>query len=361
MSFPNQSFTVHTQDFSNNKFTDSEIPALEEGEAVLQVEKYALTSNNITYAVTGFLIGYWKFFPTEQPMGIIPVWGYAKVIESKHPDLKEGDRYYGYYPMSKLLKVKVGTTSEIGFVDVAEHRVELPKIYNFYTNVANDPSHHPSFEDYTPIVRPLFVTGFLSYNFLKDNNFFEADQAIVTSASSKTALSIAFLLKKNQSADGKKIIGLTSSRNVDFVKSTGYYDEVIAYDKVESELPHENSVLVDMAGNSSLLIRSSKFLGEKMKFISRIGMTDWSSDKSFDEIKNSKFFFAPTFAQAKVKEWGMGAFNKRVGIEMVDFTKNSMEWLELAYLEDNNALADFYPKLLQGNIDPSKGYIVKNG
>ena len=42
-------------------------------------------------------------------------------------------------------------------------------------------------------------------------------------------MGLAFMLKKNQEDDGKRIVGLTSPGNLEFVKNTGYYDEVIAY------------------------------------------------------------------------------------------------------------------------------------
>ncbi|MEM7658787.1 MAG: DUF2855 family protein, partial [Bacteroidota bacterium] len=54
-----------------------EIPAealvLQPGEIQVEVEKFAYTANNITYAVAGDTIGYWKFFP---PVGTKDeIWG----------------------------------------------------------------------------------------------------------------------------------------------------------------------------------------------------------------------------------------------------------------------------------------------
>ena len=40
--------------------------ALAEGEALLAVESFALTANNITYGAAGDMIGYWKFFPAPE-------------------------------------------------------------------------------------------------------------------------------------------------------------------------------------------------------------------------------------------------------------------------------------------------------
>ena len=49
---------------------------------------------------------------------------------------------------------------------------------------------------------------------------------MIASASSKTALGLAHLLKANERAT---VIGLTSPGNVGFVESTGAYDRVVPY------------------------------------------------------------------------------------------------------------------------------------
>jgi hypothetical protein len=56
-----------------------EVPALATlspaaGEAVLTVDKFALTANNITYGVAGDMIGYWQFFPAEYRSGAKARW-----------------------------------------------------------------------------------------------------------------------------------------------------------------------------------------------------------------------------------------------------------------------------------------------
>lgn len=358
MHTSNQSFLVHKTELKNTKISESEKPELKDGEVLLEISKYAFTSNNITYGVIGHKLGYWNFFPAEEPYGIIPVWGYANVVASKHDGVNLGDRFYGYFPMSKFLKVTIGKNSPYGFVDMAEHRQQLSPIYNYYINSKTDPSYDAAKEDYAPIIRPLFVTSFLSYNFLKSENFFDASQIIITSASSKTSLGLAYSLKKNQEVDGKKIIGLTSARNVEFVKNTGYYDQVIAYDDIEKELPNNTSTIVDMAGNSSLLTNVSTLLGDNLKFISLIGLTDWTADKEFKTLPNSKFFFAPTFAQKLFAEMGQAEANKKIAIEMAAFIENMSQFLTIKKIETSEALSALYLDMLKGKVDPSIGYLV---
>ena len=67
-----------------NQIRTVETPPLvpQTGELVLRIEKFALTSNNITYGVAGDIIGYWQFFPAEGDWDRIPVWGIGEVTSS---------------------------------------------------------------------------------------------------------------------------------------------------------------------------------------------------------------------------------------------------------------------------------------
>jgi hypothetical protein len=51
---------------------DAAEEAIELGRArrCLRIRKFAFTANNITYAVVGDMIGYWKCFPAEDGGGI---------------------------------------------------------------------------------------------------------------------------------------------------------------------------------------------------------------------------------------------------------------------------------------------------
>jgi Protein of unknown function (DUF2855) len=71
------------------------------GQLRVAVDSFALTSNNITYAAFGDAMNYWGFYPTESDgWGIVPVWGFATVIDSRCEGIAVGERFYGYYPMA---------------------------------------------------------------------------------------------------------------------------------------------------------------------------------------------------------------------------------------------------------------------
>ena len=63
---------------------------------------------------------------------------------------------------------------------------------------------------------------------LEEQSYDGASQILIVSASSKTAIGLAQGLAETE--DSPKIVGLTSSNNIQFVESLGCYDQAISYD-----------------------------------------------------------------------------------------------------------------------------------
>jgi len=355
---PNTTFLVKKKDLFKARFLNQAIAPLQPGEVLLRINKYAFTSNNITYGVFGDRL-YWSFFPGTTSEGIIPVWGFAEVVVSNNEAIEKGERFYGYYPMSDLLIVKPGKLNKFGFADMMPHRVALPPIYNVYNRTSTDPAYVEALEDYIPIIKPLFATAFLNYQLLKDEAFFKAKKVVLTSASSKTALGLAFMLKENQKKDGLKIIGLTSAHNSDFVKSTGLYDEVIAYEDYPKKIKKVGTIVVDFSGNTKLLQGIADHLGKFLKFMSLIGFTDWEAAGVFKH-PNAKMFFAPDHAQVVAKAWGAVKLNQRIGKSLFKFIELAQAWIEIEPIKGKADIKKLYLAMLGGKIDPSKGNIVQS-
>ena len=72
-------FWVKRDALRETKIVQHEARALVDGEVRMAIDKFALTANNVSYAVIGDTFGYWKFFPAEGEWGIVPVWGGAQV------------------------------------------------------------------------------------------------------------------------------------------------------------------------------------------------------------------------------------------------------------------------------------------
>src|SRR5450631_2757395 len=138
-------FEVDRTDLHRTRVVDDPPSPLPASGARLHVESFALTSNNITYAVFGDAMQYWNFFPasTSDPAsgtwGRVPVWGFAEVVDSGDSPLEPGRRVYGYFPMATDLRVEPGRFDARGFSDLAAHRQAMAAAYNRYLFTDADP------------------------------------------------------------------------------------------------------------------------------------------------------------------------------------------------------------------------------
>ena len=132
-----------------------------------------------------------------------------------------------------------------GFVDIGEHRATHAPAYRQFADVAKDTSYDPDREAHVALLRGLFLTGWLAEDLLFDNDNFGAEATVITSASSKTSIALAWTIAQR----GGHAIGLTSA-NEAFVSRLGCY-EVIPYDEIGS-ITDRRSVIVD-TGNGQVL------------------------------------------------------------------------------------------------------------
>ncbi|RDC60150.1 hypothetical protein HME9302_01349 [Alteripontixanthobacter maritimus] len=328
----------------------------------LAIESFSITANNITYAVVGDGFGYWNFFPASADKGIVPVWGHAQVIETNHPQFATGERVYGYLPMGTHLDVLPGKVSESGFVDIAEHRQPMSPIYNQYSRLAADPEHDPSREAERMLFGPLFKTGFLIESFMRREGWFGADAVLMTSASSKTALGCASVAK-HRSPETKRI-GLTSTGNVDFVRGTGLYDEVLPYEAI-AELQQRPSVVVDFAGNAKLLADIHTTLGDALKYSCLVGATHIDERGSglggATDLPGPKpvLFFAPDHAVAAIKQSGSAAFGQDIAQSWHAFLQDAAGTVEIERHRGIAEAREAYQAMVAGTVDPAKGIIIE--
>jgi len=337
---------------------DSADTALEPGQVLLRVDRFAFTANNITYGAVGDLIGYWSFFPTQEGWGRIPVWGFADVVRSRHDGLQPDQRIYGYFPMSTYLVVQADRVSAAGFIDAAPHRAALPPIYNQYTRVAADPGEDRAHEAHIALFRPLFTTAFLLDDFLAESTFFDARSAILSSASSKTALGLAFLLSHSRRGQCE-VVGLTALANKAFVERTGYCDRAIAYDDLRSLSGETPAVFVDFAGNAAVVSAVHHALGERLRYSCSVGVTHWEKMAPGAELPGPApiLFFAPEYARRRIGDWGAAGLQARVGDAMGRFL-NTAHWLRIVEGRGPAAVESVYRAALDGAIDPSQGHVL---
>jgi len=192
-------FEVRRTDLDSFRVVPTPLPeTLGKDQVLMRIERFALTANNITYAVTGEMLDYWGFFPTEDAWGRIPAMGFGTVVRSSHPEIAEGTGYYGWFPMASHVIVDAELTAGGILIDRAPHRAKHAAIYRSYTPNDNDPLYAAEHENQIALLRGLFTTSFLIDDFMDDNAFFGAQSTLITSASSKTSVALAWLLAKRR-------------------------------------------------------------------------------------------------------------------------------------------------------------------
>src|SRR5882757_5637717 len=325
-------FIVARHDLQQCKSIETRLPdatALPEDALLIKIDRFALTANNITYAVLGDQLKYWQLFPAPEHFGNIPVWGFGEVIASKHPAISEGERLFGYFPMATHLVIEAADVSNRGLRDGAAHRQDVAPVYNAYARVSGEAAFAGKQGDYQALLRPLFMLSFLVDDFLAENEFFGAKGVMLSSASSKTAFGLAHLLHTQRK--GIKVIGLTSASNTAFVESLGCYDEVVTYDRVTTLPTAAPVAFVDMAGNSALRENLHQHFGEQMKYSGRIGLTHRSSSPDEPVLPGAKptWFSAPDQIPKRAREWGPGGINTRFSAAWSGFAPMLDKWLRV--------------------------------
>ena len=327
--------------------------ALAPGDVRLALERFALTSNNISYALGGDFLDYWGFFPAEVGWGRLPAMGYGIVSESANPDIAVGGRYFGFFPVGNEHIVQAQTSSG-GFIDVGTHREKHAMAYRAFDKVSDVEGEN---DNAMLIFRGLFMTSFLAEDFLREQNFFEATQVVITSASSKTSIALAHCLRTNSTM---RVIGLTSDANVDFVNSTGEYHDVVTYSEISSLDPSIQTVIVDMAGNPEIVASVHTHFGELLKYSCSIGATHWDQTSHRVDTPGPKpqFFFAPSQISKRSKEWGRAELNIRLETALNTFIEGSKEWLRIEHLRGADAVSETYSQLVAGKMPPEIGNIL---
>ena len=349
---------VNRSDLTDMMVNEDSMPVLAEGAVRFRVESFAVTANNVTYAIAGDSFGYWNFFPAGEGFGVVPMWGHARAEQSNHPDIAKGERAFGYLPMGTHFDVVAASVTLQGFVDAAPHRQPMSPIYNQYSRLAADPEHDPDHENERMIFGPLFKTGYLIEHMFRGVQWHGAKSMVMTSASSKTSMGLASCTR--QSSPAIKRVGLTSQANVDFVTATGLYDAVLDYDAI-GELAAEPSVVVDFAGNGALLKAIHAQLGRDLKYSCLVGATHAGAPTAgLQGITGPEpiLFFAPDHAVAAIKESGAKLFGQAVGESWQKFLASIGGVMTIDERSGVIAAADAFQATLKNEAEPGVGIVV---
>ena len=267
--------------------------------------------------------------------------------------------------------------------------------YNQIIRCSADPQYTPTSigEDLTMLYRPLFWTSYWCEDWIYSSNYRSGvSRILISSASSKTAFCLAYLIgKRIRSGEINKdtnIIGLTSKGNVDFTKRLELYHEVSDYDSftfahyLQGGQDNNRWLYVDVAGNANLNKRihvhfASPYTGKLTAHIT-LGLTnlkpstsDNSTPKNLgtnpfnmsEDANNTstspreEFFFMPEWLNIRRHQIPISEIFRRQNQAWKELMEDCTGWVELERVYGAAGVLKAYKKLSREGLGPDKGLI----
>ena len=326
------------------------MPSPRAGEVLFSVERFGFSANNLTYALLGDRLGYWKLFPAADGWGRIPVWACLRVIESRVDEIDEGCAAYGLGPMSTHAVMRPERVSGLGFSDASAHRSQLSAVYNAYSWLNGDA---PELDDHLLVVRPLFWLSFLLDDHLAEQGLLAGRTVLITSASSKAAIGAAYLLAQR----GARVVGLTSDRNVNFAGGLNLYERVVAYGRI-TDLPRAPAVLVDIAGSRAVRTDVEGHFGGLLTQTVVAGATHLDGAGTETDGKRTTFLFVPDRLAARAKQLGWTELDRRYTTALRTFAAHARGWLEIEAARGRTAVETAYRETLENATPPDRARVL---
>lgn len=345
---------VRRDDLTSLEVRPASLPELEPGEVRLAVEKFGLTTNNATYARFGESdIPFFDAFPGPEGYGRVPIWGYARVVESRHPDIGVGTRYFGYMPMSTHHIVKPDLTPR-GFVDTTPQRHFLHPWYWTF-ELAAEPDE---LDDRRTLIHPVYPAAYNLADLLVSHEAQGAKTAILTSASSKVGIGLV----EELAARGSRLSAVGVTASTSFVTGLGLYDTVISYAELTSLSVDGPAVFVDLTGDAKIRLAVAEQFEEELSATVLIGFTHPQADVPPPPGLRgpaAEVFFTPAVEWQAVAEEGSQAYYARYGASEQRFLESTKSWLTIEHGEGPEAIGEVFRALLAGKQSPDTGYVLR--
>ncbi|GKT44251.1 uncharacterized protein ColSpa_04432 [Colletotrichum spaethianum] len=161
---------------------DLPMPQLAAYSIRIRTSLIGITSNNYTYAKMGDILQWWSTWPVpldapapynnQAEWGIVPAWGFARVLESTIDAIPAGGLMYGYWPTSSHpIDMKLEPAEPKGhFREISEHRQKLGTMYNHY-NLIDESAQSDEFRAWFANVYPVWNGGYVMNRFTYPTDF----------------------------------------------------------------------------------------------------------------------------------------------------------------------------------------------
>lgn len=378
---------------------------------LIKVDRFGFSANNVTYQALAEHphFRYFDFHPAPEckassvspkTHGLIPVWGFGTIAKSSHPKIQDGERVYGYFAPARYLLVSL-SSSEVTKFSFYVSRPHLPadrRPYNQILRCSADPQYisTSTAEDITMLYRPLFWTSYWCEDWIHCSNYRAGvSHILVSSASSKTAFCLAYLIGKRirraEISENTNIIGLTSKGNVDFTKRLELYHEVLDYDSFTSTHSFQGGkdsrwLYVDVAGNEKLNKRinehfASPYTGKLVANIvlgltnlqpstanttpKKLGTNPFNVSGTSDTTNTStsafwpreEFFFMPEWLDIRRHQIPVLEIFRLQNQAWKELMEDCTGWVELKRVYGATGVEEAYRKLSKEGLGPDKGLI----
>lgn len=257
------------------------------------------------------------------------------------------------------------------------------------------------------LYRPLFWTAFWCEDWLAAARYRGATRVLVSSASAKTAFTLAYCMSKRAAAAvvgapddalaGLKVVGLTSSRNLAFTRGLGLYDEVVTYDDVESTSAlrasdEEKWIYADVASSSALNARIFARLGTALVGgitlgMSTVGPADAASSGAVQSGTNTALatsaalstpvgpaasapgpapsggavkmesFFMVEWLAIRRREWSTNRIVEMQATAWRDLMRDCPAWVRIERVYGGEAVRAAYEEVVSGKVGPERGFV----
>jgi hypothetical protein len=156
-------------------------------------------------------------------------------------------------------------------------------------------------------------------------------------------------------------VGLTSTGNADFVRSVGYYDRIVEYDRLGELRAATPTVFVDMAGGGVVLGDVHRHFRDALRKSCLVGATHWEDTAAPADLPGPEptFFFAPDRVVKRRADWGPNGLEARVTEAWHAFLESVDGWLTIVERNGREELEATWLEVLEGRASPAVGYVIR--
>jgi len=341
--------------FERSRLVREQLPDPGEGEVLLSVDNFGLSTNNLAYVLLGDVLGHWNAFPAAHGWGRPPTWGTARVLAADPAVASVGQALSGYLPMATHVMLRAERTAS-GILSTDDHRSEMLPIYRRMTRLEPDPYSESTYSDIDTVLLPVVpFAAVLSADLLADG----VGHVLVSSASSRSGAGLARLLLNA----GIETTGLTSGRHIDATHIMGAYTSVHHYNEIADLKPQPvPTTFVDIAGSAHISAAVHHAFGNRLASSIAVGGTHLRElpDQPSDQLPG------PTVQRFSVgeREQEMAAsLGLEAAVNLERDARSALvpwaaKWLHVSNQKGLDTVHDLWRRVATDMVDPLKATIV---